>query len=54
MTLAHQTRKGKRATAVAAPAGDILEYDPKRVASSEKEKEDDGNAENKKHDKAIV
>ena len=54
MTLAHRTRKGKRAVAVAAPAGDILESDPKRVAISKKEKEDDGNTESMKHDKAIV
>ena len=54
MTLAHQTRKGKRAAAVAAPARDILESYPKRVVSIEKEKEDDGNAESKNHDKAIV
>ena len=39
---------------MAALAGDILESEPESVASGEKEKEDDGNLESKKHEKAIT
>ena len=47
------TRKGTRATA-ADTAEDILEYDPKTVGSTKKEKEDNENLECKKRNTAIT
>ena len=47
-------RKGARAASEVATAEDILESDPKSVASGKKEKEDDKNLERKKHEKSIA
>ena len=48
------TRKVTREAAAAKTAKDILESDPKTVASGEMEKEDDENLESKERDKVIA
>ena len=48
------TWKGARSAEEAATARDILESDPKSVASGKKEKEYDKNLESKKRDKSIA
>ena len=47
-------QKGTRAAAAEATAEDILQSDPKMVASGEEEKEDDKNLESKGRDKSIA